>query len=459
MIKNIKKIMEPNSIAVIGVSSKKSNLGNQFAESILSSGYQGKIYLVHPKNQEVYGIKTYQSLSSIGKPVDLAIIALNPILTIKILEECGKLGIPSAICASGGFGELGNEGKELGNKLYHIAKEWKVEIVGPNTFGIINMEKNLNATFGPMDDLIKGKISMLSQSGGIGLSFLQECINEGIGINKWIGVGNRGTLEFSNYLNYLEKDEGTDVIAIYLEGTEKPREFIEIANKISQNKPIIVYMVGRTDIAKEATLTHTGSMAGHYKLYSDIFEQFGLLKANSLIELVMKCKALSLAPLPNGPRVGIITMTYGPGIVAVDELIERKGTEIKQFSNETLSALQKTIKDRADFFKNPLDIAPSGFDAVKYGKIVDIVLRDPKVDILLAIYAYAKNWRFPTIEIIDAFKKYHKPIICCYISTKDKALKEMNILHENGIPVYLNIESAVMGISGLIEYQKTKHKK
>ena len=451
----IKKIMEPDSIAVVGASSEVSNLGNQAVYSILKSGYQGKVFPVHPRSKQVYGLKVYPSLYSINQPIDLCIITLNPLATVELIEVCGKLDIPSAICISGGFGELGERGKKLEKKLYQLAKKNNVEIVGPNTLGIINMDKKLNATFCPLDYLKNGNVSMLSQSGGIGYSFLSESVNECIGINKWIGVGNRGTLEFSDYLNYLGNDDSTDVIAMYLEGTDKPREFIEAANRVRQKKPIVIYMVGRSKIAREAALTHTGSMASSYKMYSDIFDQFGLLKAQNITELVAKCKALSIAPLPNGSRVAIVTMSSGPSIAAVDELIER-GAKIQQFSEKTIFNLEKVLKTKDIFFKNPLDIPGVGFNAVKFGEVIDIVLGDPNIDILLPIFSYFEKWRFPTPEIINSSKKYRKPIIACYIGTKKQVEKEIEPLHSNNIPVYTNVDCAVLGISALIDYKKIK---
>jgi len=453
--KKIKKLIEPDSIAIVGASSDSMNLGNQVVYSILKSGYQGKVFPVHHRSKQVHGLKAYPSLDSINQPIDLAYIALNPLATVELIEVCGKLGIPSAICISGGFGELGERGKKLEKKLYQFAKENDVETVGPNTLGIINMEKKLNATFSPLDDLISGNVSMLSQSGGIGYSFLSESVNERLGINKWIGVGNRGTLEFSDYLTYLGNDVSTHVIAIYLEGTDKPREFIEVANRVRRKKPVVVYMVGRSNIAREAALTHTGSMASSYKVYSDIFDQFGLLKAQNITELVSKCKALSMAPLPNGSRVAIVTMSSGPSIVAVDELIER-GAKIQQFSEKTISNLQKVLKTQDIFFKNPLDIPGVGFNAVKFGEAIDIVLGDPNIDILLPIFSYFEKWRFPTPEIINGFKKYQKPIIACYIGTKKQVEKEIELLHSNNIPVYTNVDCAVLGISALIDYKKIK---
>lgn len=452
---NIKKIMEPRSIAVIGASSETINLGNQVVYSILKSGYQGKIYPVHPKCKPVHGLKAYPDLYSINKPIDLVFIALNPLATIEVVKMCGRLGIHGIICVSGGFGELGERGKKLEKKLYQIAKENNIIFIGPNTLGIINIEKSLCATFCPLGDLKKGNISMLSQSGGVGYSFLNEIINESLGISKWIGVGNRGTLEFSDYLNYFKDDDNTNVIAIYFEGTDKPREFVEVANEVRQKKPIVVYMVGRSSIAKEAALTHTGSMASSYKIYSDIFDQFGLLKAQSISELVAKCKTLSMAPLPYGSRVGIVTMTAGPSIIAADKLIE-KGAKIQQFSKKTISKLQKVLKTKDIFYKNPLDTDGAGFNAGIFGEVIEIILGDPNIDILLPIFSYFENWRFPTPEIINTFKKYRKPIIACYLGTKTQVAEEIEHLHINNIPVYTTVEQAVFGISALIEYNEIR---
>lgn len=443
------RILRPKSVAVVGAAD--SNVGAQVIHSLQSLDYRGQIYPVHRREKMVLGLKAYPSLAGIGVPVDLAVITVSPTATVEVVRECGKLGIPGAVCIAGGYRELGDQGERLEAELVDSAREYGVQIIGPNTLGFINMDIRLNATFFPMP-LEKGVISMITQSGGVGYSFLMESIDEKVGVANWIGVGNRSTLDFTDYLGFLAKDPGTHVISVFLEATEKAREFIQAAGEIAKKKPVVILKVGRSELARYSTLTHTGSMAGSYKMYSDVFRQYGLIEAASIAELACACKALSIAPIPRGPRLAVVTITSGPSIVAVDEL-SRRGARIEPFPEETLGQLKAVMNERPNVvLKNPLDTGGVGFEPEKFGEIVDLVLQASNVDILLVINCYHRNWRLPTSELIRTMRDHHKPMVACYVASRQDISKDVSALHEVGIPVYSTLDRAIFGISALINY-------
>ena len=196
-IEVMRKVFNPGSVAVIGATASPDRIGYNLLDSLIDGGYKGKIYPVHPKLKEILGLPVYPSILDIPERVDLALIALKQRDTVDVLEQCGKLGIKGAVIVAGGFRETGDEGRALEKRLVETARKYGLKVAGPNTLGIMNLEAGLNATFYPVS-LNKGNVSLISQSGGIGFSIIQKCSDEGIGLNKFVGVGNRSVLEISD---------------------------------------------------------------------------------------------------------------------------------------------------------------------------------------------------------------------------------------------------------------------
>lgn len=444
----IRSILYPRSIAVLGVRSSPQQVGYNIFESIIYGGFAGDVYPVHPRLKTVLDRKVYPSLAEIPGQVDLAVIALNEKATISALEECEKKGIRHAVCVAGGYREIGGEGEGLEKTLQEVATRTNVSFIGPNTLGFINNEIDLNATFYPMI-LPKGKVSFISQSGGLGLTFLHRAADAGLGINKWIGAGNRSNFSFSDYLSFLGADEGTGAIGLFLEGAEDARSMVYRAAQIK--KPVVVYKAGRSEEIDRSTFTHTGSMSGSYRVYRDIFSQFNIQVADSVMELVAVLKALSLSPLPAGGNVGLMTHTAGPGIVAADLLFSR-GHRIPDLTAKTLESLHQLAgKNPPVVLRNPLDVAGMGFRADIYRQYLELLATDPNVDLVLAIYCQHKNWRFPTAEIIEVKEKVKKPFVVCYSSPGSYLEKERPLLEGRGIPLFNTPEEAAWAASALID--------
>lgn len=446
-VKRLREIFYPESIAVLGVSDSPQRVGYNTFESILYGGFSGRVYAVHPRLETIFGQKVYHSLAEIPDKVDLAVIALNERATLKALRECGAKGVKGAVCAAGGYRETGNEGSVLEEELNRTAQFFGVSLIGPNTLGFINNDADLYATFYPLR-LPKGKVSFVCQSGGVGLTFMHLAADAGLGLNKWIGVGNRSTFDFADYLAFLGEDESTDVIGLFVEGTENAAEMVRVAGCLK--KPVVVYKIGRSAEINYAALTHTGTMAGTYRVYRDIFRQFGLYPAESLREVVACLQGLALAPLPAGNRIGIITHTAGPSIIAADELLYR-GCALPPFEENTLQEVRNLTGPNPPFvLKNPLDVPGMGFLAGAYGEFLTLVARDPNVDLVLAIYCEHKNWPFPTPQIIRAKEETGKPVIACYASRLDLCTEDRRLLQEHGVPLLTTPEEAAWAAAALV---------
>ncbi|HHW43943.1 MAG TPA: hypothetical protein GXX25_09095 [Desulfotomaculum sp.] len=444
-------IFYPRSVAVIGVTESPDRVGYCLLESLIHAGFQGRIYPVHPRLKTLQGLPVYRSLEEVPGPVDLAVIGVNQVATVDAVEQCGKMGVKGVVCVAGGYREMGDEGLALEDRLIATARKYNIEIVGPNTLGLINTDAGLNTTFYPLR-LPRGRVSFVCQSGGVGLTIIHKAVDEGLGINKWVGVGNRSTLEMSDYLHYLAADDGTAVIGVFVEGTDNARRLVQVAGEVARQKPVVFYKVGRSGAVDFAAQTHTGSMAGSYAMYRQILGQFGLPVVDSALEMVAACKALALAPRPRGNRVGVVTHTAGPSIVLLDEVSLRGGV-FPGFQPETLEEIKAVLGENpAVVVKNPLDAAGQAMQAHPFGRLVDAVIADPGVDLLVAIYCPHLHWRCPTAELLAARQKSNKPILALYIASQEAVKEERELLQSRGIPVYTTPEEAAWGVAALLHY-------
>ncbi len=453
MKKDLQPIFYPRSAAVLGAGDAPEKVGFNIFESMVYGGFKGPLYPIHPKLKNILGYDVYPRLDKVPGPVDVAVIALNQFNTVDVIEECARCGVKGIVSVAGGFGEMGAEGVKLEKRLSEKANELGIPLIGPNTLGFINNDGNFYATFYPLR-LIKGGVSIISQSGGMGLTIMQKALDEMMGLNKWIGVGNRATLEFYDFLAYLGDDPTTKVIGVFMEGSEEALKFVKLIREICLKKPVVVFKAGRTKESDYLSMTHTGSLAGPYRLYKDILRQCGAIVVDTVEELVACCKALSLSQLPEGKRVGVFTHTAGPSIVAADYMLQL-GCELPKYAPETDQKVLDVVGPNPPIvLKNPLDAAGLGFPAIPYGRMADAVLGDPSVDIMLAIYCLHKNWRFPSWEIIDVRNKWNKPAVAYYVSNVGDSAKDREMLQKEGVPLYITAREAARAVYALYEYKQ-----
>lgn len=456
LIQKLDQVMNARSVALLGATDSPERVGYQLLESLIAGKYGGNLYPVHPRHKELLGLKVYPSLAEIPETVDLALIALNQQKTVEAVRECGQRGVKGAVCVAGGFKEVGAEGKALEKELAAAAGETDLMVIGPNTLGFFNSDINLNATFYPEQPPKGNGISVISQSGGVGRAIIEVLRDEGLGMNKWVGAGNRTVLEFSDYVDYLAEDKATRVIVLFIEGTEKGRELMDACGRAAKRKPVLIYRAGNSELAKQSAVTHTGSMISSPKLFSDACKQFGVIEAGSVPELVSKAKALSLCPPFKGERIGIMTHTAGPSITLLDGLAAAD-CRLAEFTPQTMVRLQEMFHGVPVILKNPLDAAAFGYSPEGYGQVAEMVMADPNVDILVVMHALHKNWKFAAREMVKLKDKYKKPVVACYISTQVGAEENRQILQPAGIPCFSSTETAAWGIAGCIEAMRVNH--
>jgi acetyltransferase len=445
----LNRMFYPSSIAVIGAGNAPDKVGHAIMDSIITGGFKGRIYPVHPRHESVLGLPVFRSLDRLPEVPDLAVVALNQYSTVQATRALSEMGVGGASIIAGGYAEMGEEGRQLQNDLQVAAGD--MPVVGPNTLGFLNTWADLNVTFYPRV-LRRGMVSFLSQSGGIGLALKGKADDEGLGFSKWIGVGNRVNLEFHTLLEFLANDPHTNVIGIFAEGCSDPRKLMSTIRSVTEHKPVIFYKGGRGKGADRVTISHTGAAAGEDAIWNGALIQAGAEVVYSAPEMIAVCKALSIARRPEGKKIGIFTHTAGPSIVAWDILQEIPGCELSNLKPETLDRIAEILGPSVPVvYKNPVDGAAGAFLAAPYHDIAEAILADPSVDVLLAIFCEHKNWPYPSDALIDLAKKYPKPIIACFIGTVQKIEPNRRQLHEAGVPTYVMPEEAAHGLAALLK--------
>ncbi|HEX7534098.1 MAG TPA: CoA-binding protein [Syntrophales bacterium] len=454
-LQRLKEALYPTSVAVLGVSDAANNLGTQVVDVLMVEGFPGAIYPVHPRLKSLLGLKVYSTLEEIGHPVDLVISGLNAKLTTEsVIESCARIGVKGIVCFAGGFKEVGSEGLRYEKKLKEVADKNQIIIFGPNILGVINNNQRLYATFwsfkkgNPL-----GAVSIVSQSGGTACTMLNDLIDRYVGVNKWVCLGNRTNLEFSDMFHYFADDDDTRVVAAFVEGIENGRGFMEAARILSQKKPLVVLKGARSESVSAAAASHTGTMGGTYRIFKDACRQYKILEVKNSKDLATVCKALAIAPSFIGTRVTVLTHTAGPSILALDTLIDN-GCSLARASEQTLSRIKKIIGEQVPIVlaPNPIDLTGSGTFVDVYPKCVEAVLEDDGVDIVIPIYAIHRNFETPARALVELKRRTSKPIIVCILASREEMSEDERIMQEAGIPVFQAPEDAALAASYLARY-------
>lgn len=374
-------VFAPRRVAVIGASRDETKLGFGVVRNLVGSGYPGAIYLVNPKADHILGLPCYPSIAAVPDPVELAVIIVPASAVPETLEQCGRRGVKAVIVVSGGFGEIGEPGRALEQKIVDIAHRFDMRLVGPNCVGVIDTHLPLNTTF------IKsvprpGDIAFVSQSGAICQAVIDWGTGMGFGFSRIASLGNQADVSETEVIAALAEDPHTRVITMYLEGVRSGREFLEVVGKAARQRAVVALKVGRTEAGRRAVTSHTGALAGQEAAYHAAFERCGVLRANNTEELFDWARALAWCPTLHADRVAVLTNAGGPGILATDAL-ESSGLRLAQLSAETHAALKAFSLPHASL-SNPVDLlAPAG--PKDYARALHALLRDPGVDGVLVI--------------------------------------------------------------------------
>lgn len=440
-------LFRPKSLAIIGASRTPGKLGYDVLQNVTQFGYTGNVYPVNPKAETISGLACYPSVSALPEVVDVAVIMVPAPAVISVLKECGEAGVPFAVVISAGFKETGAPGAKMERGLREIAQEYGVRLVGPNCLGFMNAHVKLNASFASgMPD--RGNISLLSQSGAMGVAMLDWAYQSQLGFANILSVGNKADINEVDCIEYFGADPKTDVIMMYLESMERGEEFMEAAAAVSMKKPIVVLKAGVSEEAKKAVQSHTGSLAGSDAAMQAAFDRVGIIRARTVQEFFDYGLALSLQPKPAGDKIAIITNAGGPGIMAVDAC---DGTAISLPRLRT--AVQKQLAaslPQAASTKNPVDVLGDA-PAERYEHALDAVLGSSDIDGAIVILTpQSMTDEDATAAIVArAAEKYRKPILASFMGGMDVNSGRV-ILEIHHIPNYETPERAVKAMNQLV---------
>ncbi|MEO0337781.1 MAG: acetate--CoA ligase alpha subunit [Bacteroidota bacterium] len=443
------KLLQPNTIAIIGASNREGSVGNSVMKNMLNAGYAGVIYPINIKEKSVSGVQAYPEIQQTPQKVDLAVICTPAETVPKIVEQCGEAGVGGIIIISTGFLEAGEEGIELHEQVAEIARKYKIRILGPNCLGIINPRLGINASFAP-GMALPGRLALISQSGALLSSILDWSIAQRVGFSHFISVGSMMDVDLGDLIDYFGKDQYTSCILIYLESLKNARHFMSAARAISRFKPIVVLKAGRSEEGSKAALSHTGAMAGDDKVYEAVLQRAGVIRVDTVAQLFNMAQAVAMQARPTGNRLAIITNAGGPGVLATDYL-SSNGGHLADLSEDTLKALTELVP-KAWSHGNPIDLLGDA-DAHKYQEAVKLCVKDPGIDGVLVILTPQTNTDPEAIAaaVAEAAKKSRKPILASWMG-ENAVLNGREVLEAGRVPNYRYPESAVDVFLRLYKY-------
>lgn len=449
MQEKLKRALNARRVAIVGASPEQLSVGMGPLYNILSARFGGEVLPVNPKYAEILGQKCYPDLESIDPPPDLAILLLNQNMALEMAERAAKLGISAVSIVAGGFREVRSGGEALNERLEQLAGSSEMPVIGPNTLGFSTFEHGLHGIFWHMA-ASAGPVAIISQSGGVGLTMGYSLRGMNCGLSHFIGVGNRTVIDFPDYIEALKDDPNARTFLLFIEGVENPRALYEAIKETAPTKPVVVYKAGKHEEVSKATATHTGSLAGEYRLYRAMFKQAGAYEAESSWEAAVAAKALSMLSPPRGSRLCALTFTAGPCIVAMDKLVE-SGWELPDLRPEAKTRVVSIIGEKTPVeIQNPVDLTGPGFLPKNYVPVLETVLKED-FDAYLIIWNYNPHIRVPLIEMAELVKRYpDKTVVIVFLANQAEAAPYMADFASRGMCAYLTPEDGATALNALL---------
>lgn len=455
---NLDPLFKPRSVALIGASVKELSIGNVIIKNLIHYKFRGPVYPINPKVDEIRGLRAYPTILDVPGAVNLAHIVIPPSLVPEEVENCGKKGVRAIIINTAGFREMGAEGQALEDDFLSRAKKYGIRIVGPNCQGIINSDPEINAycnfTFTYPEP---GHISVVAQSGGVGAVLMQAFYDMDIGQRMYASNGNGSDVSITEIISYYGKDDETRAIVLYAESLDNIPEFIDVARKVTSRKPVLAITAGRTDKGAEASRSHIGGLAGSISM-DLVFKKAGILTFTNQEELCHAAVALSFQPVPKGNKVGIITNTGGPSVIAIDELVSC-GMEIPPLSENAVNILKNTMLESASI-RNPLDVVATAGPA-HFKSAFEVMLKEKQFDSIYLNFVTPPFVDCENVarEIVTAARAGDKPVVCNYMTDKQKWGGTSKILKEGEIPCFDFAETAARALYALVRYNRIRSRK
>jgi 3-hydroxypropionyl-CoA synthetase (ADP-forming) len=442
------------SIALIGASPEVGKIGNSVLESLVKHDYKGKVYPVNAKGYpEILGIKSYKNLEDISDPIELVVVTVDLRFVPDLLRTSGAKGIHNMVIISGGGKELGGERAAIEQQVKELSSNLGIRIIGPNCIGVFNGDNRLDCAFQGHQRMLrpkKGDVAFLSQSGTVGIAFMETA--DSFGMSKMISYGNRSDVDEADMIWYLSEDPETKVLGLYVEGLGDGRKFINAAKDVIKNrkKPIVVFKNGRSSRGAKQAASHTGSLGGTYKVVKGAFDQVGIISVDSYEELTGSLKALTWQPVPSGNRVAMVTNGAGPIIAAIDQF-DRLGLQLAELTEET----KQKLKDHYPptyVIGNPCDVTGSA-NTSDYSFAIQAFLDDPNVDIVMPWFVFQDDpLEENIVDVLGGFQKLMKKPILVGAMGGPFTKKISREIEDRNVPVYDSVTTWVSAASTLAKW-------
>jgi acetyltransferase len=457
-MKPLDVIFKPQSVAVIGASTRAGSLGRNLFDKMLAADFNGPIYPVHPAAKFVHSVKAYPSILEVPGQVDLAVIIVPRDQVLSAAQQCAQKGVKGLVVITAGFKETGAEGLAREKALLEIVKSHHMRMVGPNCMGVIctDPQIRLDATFAGTYPPA-GKVAFASQSGALGVTILDYAGSLNLGVSMFVSLGNKTDISGNDLLEYWMDDPSVNVILMYLESFGNPRKFVQLGREVSRRKPIVMVKSGRTEAGARAVSSHTGAIAGTDLAYDALFTQCGVLRANTIEEMFDFAMGFANQPLPRGDRVAIVTNAGGPAIMATDAC-ENLGLRLAQLNPTIQQRLREKLLPEASV-ANPIDLLPAANED-DYQFTLEQILPDENVDaaIVISVPPISADAIKVAQRISTVAAKFDKTVLGCFMGVKGLATAAEE-LQKQTIPAFSFPESAARALAAMARYAKWKERK
>lgn len=450
--------MEPKSVVLIGAPRRSGPGAYNNLEVMERFGYPGTIYVVHPKVESICGLRTYPDIDSLPEAPDLAVISVGRDRVLAVFDACVRRGIKQVIVISQGFSDADSEGKRLQAELRSKAKKTGVQVVGPNTMGVLNSFAGFSTAFVDIPrETPAWPLGLVAQSGVLQVGF--ESFVQHVG--KAVDLGNMCDVDFVDALEYFEQDPQIRMVAVHMEGVQRGREFLQVAGRLARTKPVVVFKTGRSEAGAKAALSHTGSLVGADEVADSAFRQHGILRVSSMAELLAACKAFLHLPIMRGPNLSVITAAGASGIMAADAC-EDFGLQLAPFPESLRGSLEN---ERIAWHRlhNPVDIWPLGMVTGSFTRVFQTaaqgLLADPGTDAILGIAPVMRSALHsdldlePTLREVLHSAEQPKPL-ALWLYGDGAREQEEKLDAMPGVACFSSIDEAVMGLAAMYRYAR-----
>lgn len=446
----MKGVLTPSSVAIIGASNDETKLGGMLVKNMINAGYKGKLYPINPKGGEIQGLKAYTSVTEVGAPIDLAVVAVKNTLVASELAKFKEAGIRYATILTAGFKEESKEGAEMEKELIKVAKESGVRFFGPNCFGIMNPGLGINATFAHLLPP-PGNISIFSQSGAVGSSIIDWAYRSGMGLANFVTFGNKADIDEADLITEISNDDSTKVLGMYCEGITDGEKFVDSIENMPVKKPIVVFKSGRTQAGSAAASSHTGSLAGSDAVNNVIFDKLNIFRALNLDEMFDALSVFSTCSPMKKDGIAIITNAGGLGVMSADATYDAPNVYAVKFSDETISEIKRRVPTVAGL-TNPIDVRGDAKPEY-FREVIDIVTKDPNVGGLVIMGSPLDTADLESVAkiIVEMRDEIPVPTTCCFAGGY-KCERANEILREGRVPCFPTPDRAVRALSILRRY-------